>query len=279
MASKTDEQFTVTSFQKLWDKKLLPSIKNEIRIEIKVEIDRIETSIKDLTTKYSDIEKSQNFMSKKFDELLSSLQQSKKRIQTLESKVKEQDDIISKFAEQALERDHVIDEVQQYSRRDCLEIVGIPQITNEDPKKVLKELCSVMAIDLEDSDISIAHRLPDTKKVKDRIIVKFVRRDKKEEIYKNRRRLIGKTTINLPSIKNELGMSIPTNPTKIFVNESLTSYRRKVFNRVYNFKKNHKYKYIWTVNGKIFLKRDDSGETYSFINLNDFDTFEYTQGQ
>ena len=46
------------------------------------------------------------------------------------------------------------------------------------------------------------------KKVKERIIVKFVRRDKRNEIYKQRSKLHGKDTSCLPSVAAELGKSI-----------------------------------------------------------------------
>ena len=39
------------------------------------------------------------------------------------------------------------------------------------------------------NDISIAHRLPPTKKVKDRLIVKFTRREKRDEMYRKRKNL------------------------------------------------------------------------------------------
>ena len=34
-------------------------------------------------------------------------------------------------------------------------------------------------------------------------------------------------------------------------NESLTPYRRKLFGKINEFKRTNKWKYIWTVNGKI----------------------------
>ena len=53
----------------------------------------------------------------------------------------------------------------------------------------------------EDAHLAAAHRLPDTKNVKDHLIVKFVHRDKRKEIYKKRRNLIGKNISNLRPYK------------------------------------------------------------------------------
>lgn len=65
-----------------------------------------------------------------------------------------------------------------------------------------------MVVDIGVNDISTTHRLPD-KKVKNRITVKFVRHDKREEINRNRRKLIGKNTSALQSVREETGKSIP----------------------------------------------------------------------
>ena len=44
----------------------------------------------------------------------------------------------------------------------------------------------------DDAHLAAAHRLPDTKNVKRQLIVKFVHRDEREEMYKKRRNLIVK---------------------------------------------------------------------------------------
>lgn len=92
-----------------------------------------------------------------------------------------------------------LDELEQYTRRDCLEITGIPIVPNDNPVLLVREMSEVMGVDLDVNDISIAHRLPPTKKVKDRLIVKFTRREKRDEIYRKRKNLKSKRTKDLPS--------------------------------------------------------------------------------
>lgn len=97
-----------------------------------------------------------------------------------------------------------IDDVQQYLWHDCLEIVGIPRVPQDNPKQLVQEVGSLIDVEIGVNDISTAHRLPDTKKVKNGIIAKFVRRDKREDMYKNRRKLIGKNTSALQSVCEEM---------------------------------------------------------------------------
>ena len=138
-----------------------------------------------------------------------------------------------------------------------------------------KKLPSALDIDLNEQEISTAHRLAATKKVKERIIVKFVRHDKRNEIYKQRSRLHGirKDTSCLPSVAAELSKSIADRPTKIYINESLTAYRRRLFGKLNTFKNTNKWKYLWTTNGTIHLRQTDSSQTFHFDTMEDFEEF------
>ena len=82
-----------------------------------------------------------------------------------------------------------LDELEQNARGDCLEITGIPVVPKDSPALLVKEMFEIMGVNLNENDISIAHGLPPTKKGKDRLIVKFTRREKTDEIYSKREKL------------------------------------------------------------------------------------------
>ena len=67
----------------------------------------------------------------------------------------------------------VIDEMQQYSRRDCLEITGIPVLSDDSPKQLVKKTGFLTDVEINDNNIAAAHRLPDTAKAKHRMFVKL----------------------------------------------------------------------------------------------------------
>lgn len=128
-----------------------------------------------------------------------------------------------------------------------------------------------MALELTEQQISISHRLPPTKNVKDRMIVKFIHRDTRDEFYRRKSRLTGKTAKDLPLIAQELGTR---NTGKIHINESLTTYRKRLFGRVNAFKRERHFKYIWTINGKILLRETDVSTIYGFTRVEEFEEFE-----
>ena len=96
---------------------------------------------------------------------------------------------------------------------------------SESPKQLIKEIGTFIDVNVDDIHLAAAHQLPDTKNVKHQLIVKFVHRDKREEMYKNRRNLIGKNINNLSSVQAAMGLAATSN-NKIHINESLTGLSR-----------------------------------------------------
>ena len=78
------------------------------------------------------------------------------------------------------------------------------------------------------------------------------------------------STVNIAA---ELGKSIAERPTKIHINESLTSYRIRLFGKLYSFKNASKWKYLWTTNGTSHLRQTDSSQTFHFDTMEDFEEF------
>ena len=99
-----------------------------------------------------------------------------------------------------------------------------------------KNLARLLVLKLMTGYITAAHKLQDSKNVKNRLIVKLIQRDKREELCKNRKNLVGKNISHLPSIEDGNG--------KIFINESLTSYRKRLFGRIREYKIKNNAKYI-----------------------------------
>ena len=95
-------------------------------------------------------------------------------------------------------------------------------------------MSEIMGANLNENDMSIAHRLPATKKVKDRLIVKFTRREKRDEIYSKRKNLKSKRTKDLPSVVCEPESAVVSHKAQIHVNESLTPYRNDYWAESYN---------------------------------------------
>jgi len=246
-----------------------------IKSEINGKITTISKNVKQIEDKITTIETSQQLISNKFDEISKSWASNKKqtepRFKAIEETNKNLQDSVDSTRESLYKLHCEIDEVEQYIRRDCLEFVGLPTVTLDNPKELVKELSNELNVKLEEDDLSTVHRLPDTRSTKNRIIAKFVRRDKKDELYNARKNLKNKTANSIPSIRSD--PNVQDKHGKVYINESLTPYRKKLFGKLCQYKKQHKFKYIWTTNGKIYLKKDDQWPTHTFTTVEDFDNF------
>ncbi|CAH3188586.1 unnamed protein product, partial [Porites lobata] len=192
----------------------------------------------------------------------------------VKSQIKGIKEDINKLGKDGFNVEVNLDELEQYARRDCLEITGIPIVPNDSPALLVKEMSEIMGVNLNENDISIAHCSPPTKKVKDRLIVKFTRREKRAEIYSKRKNLKSKRTKDLPSMVCEPESAVVSHTAQIHVTAMLRRlYRKRLLGRILQFKRDHNYKFIWTANGKIMLKKTESSTTKCFVTHGEFEEF------
>ena len=155
-----------------------------------------------------------------------------------------------------------VDELEQYGRRQNLEIVGVPEKEDENTNAIVLEVAKMLDVDIMSSHISTSHRLP-KKKASSRnnsgsspIIVRFTSRDIRNQIYANRKKA------RFVDLKNFL----VSDTKNIFVNENLTPTRKQLFWKTKQEVKNSSWKYIWTHNGNVFVKKDDNASITAIKN-------------
>jgi hypothetical protein len=154
--------------------------------------------------------------------------------------------------------------MEQYSRRECLEIKGIPVTKDENTDELVTKVCELMGLSIKEEDISVSHRLPISNKYKGKrtestIIVKFVRRNTRERYYRARNVLKDITTRNL-------GFS---SHNKIYINESLTEKNKALFGECMKVKRDLQYSFIWSSNGRIYLRKDQASPATIIRNKED----------
>ena len=79
-------------------------------------------------------------------------------------------------------------EQEQYIRRDCLEIRGVPTSSGEVTNEIVKKVGSIVDVCIEDTDISISQRIKSDSAIPP-LIVKFIRRRVRDDLYKPRSKL------------------------------------------------------------------------------------------
>lgn len=190
-----------------------------IEISLKLQSDH-HIKLDDLTNKVNSLMATVERLSTKNDKLLSTEKITQIVTDTLSKQLK--------FFETELHKQ------QQYSRRECLEIVGFPETI---PDNKLEErsikLFHDIGVNIESREIQACHRLFK----KDRVIVKFTQRKDVSSILFNKKK-----------IKDMHGMD------KIYINESLCPYYRRLFGKGNALMKDKKIKQIFTRNGTVKIR-------------------------
>lgn len=166
-------------------------------------------------------------------------------------------------------------DLEQYIRRDCIEISGIPEDPLENTNEIVIKVADLMGVEIDSSDISVSHRLPkkptsyssavsrDRRQRESKIIAKFVRRDVRDEFYRGRKRLSNKTT-------RDLGFSDQSG-NRIYINENLSPNNKRLFHECLKLKREMEFKFIWTHYGRIFLRKDANSPAKTVSNDKDLE--------
>lgn len=144
-----------------------------------------------------------------------------------------------------------MDDIEQYSRRDTIEIHGVPVAAGEQVVEVVKSVVTALDLPIEDTMISACHRLRSREGTgkPPGIIVKMVRRMDAQEILKKRR---VKRNFSTHHIGLTANLAVP-----IYINESLCPGRRRLLNAAKNIQKEKHYTFLWIRDGKILLRKSD----------------------
>ena len=212
-------------------KETLEQVKNLL----KQELSPINAKLDGFTTKLSDIDTAVNFLSGKYDALLNQLKDTNRKVNSHASDVAKVKENLKEIEKLAYSASSEVEQIAQYLRRDCLEITGIA--TNEEcsAEAIIKSIGDVIGVPLQDNDISIAHPIPAYKVgAPPKLIVKFTRRSVRDKFYLNRRKLARKKAKDLPNLNL-------SSEADVFVSESLTSFKKKLFGDVNKVKKHLKW--------------------------------------
>ena len=151
-----------------------------------------------------------------------------------------------------------IDELEQYDRRQNLELQGVPEMSNEDVTQITLELANSLGVELEEEDNNRAPvaqektgrktRSSNGSKKHSTIIVRFVSRTKRNEIYASH-------------FKTKAIEAFPVDKMEhLFINENLTQRKKRLFWLTKQKAKELNHKFIWTNNGQIYARETEDSD-------------------
>ncbi|KAL9960636.1 hypothetical protein ACROYT_G034120, partial [Oculina patagonica] len=134
-----------------------------------------------------------------------------------------------------------LDDLEQYTRKNSLEISGVPETCYTSTEEVVLKVANVLEVDLTPNDIEISHKLK-RRGARNTIIAKFVSHKAKSKLYKQRTKL---KDIKLADLYPSFASAINTD--RIFINENLTNFRRYLFGKANGMKKDDLVSSVWSI--------------------------------
>lgn len=225
------------------------SFEEKLKSFIKDEAEKQSNSMK---VEFNEMKKAMTFFEAKCEEMMAENKELKKEVSALK---KENSDIKAKLvatekcAQNAMVK---VNEVDNHLRLNNIELHGVSLDEKEDASKVAMRVIKIVDPSATEKDLELVRRVGNpTKKDGSRrqdmpILVKLRSRDQRMHIMRNRKQLAGKDF-------NAIGVKA----NKVFINENLTSFSKSLFYQANILRKNNGWKYIWTTNGSINLRKND----------------------
>ena len=145
------------------------------------------------------------------------------------------------------------DILEQYTGKNSLEIHGERAAYTETDDVVLK-LAEALDVSVEPKDIEICDKL--NWKGNKPIIVKFISHKVKTNLYGARPKL---KNVRVCNIFPHCSSPTPVQADRIFLNENLTSYRKKIMNRANEMRRNDELLSVRSMDGSIYVKTSPQG--------------------
>lgn len=149
--------------------------------------------------------------------------------------------------------------LEQYSRKNNIEISGVPVTKNENVGKLIADVGLALGVAVQQEEISAAHRVPTFKKDRPQpLIVQFLRRSDRDAWLSKFRDRKG-----TPLQASTINSAFPQG--NIYVNEHLSPENKVFLAKVKRKSKELGYEHAWCRDGNFFVRKRQ-GERYIRIN-------------
>ncbi|CAG4997884.1 unnamed protein product [Parnassius apollo] len=224
------------------------SSNEEERVRLQRDIKDIKSKIQEVKNSNSEIEKSVEHLSHQFDGIMS-------KISSLEIKCSENQAFI-----QQLEQN--IESLQRSSLKATIEFRNIPakkgKESTSDLISIVTRIGTALNLEINPSDVRDIYRLPNKSGSSGIIVAEFTSVLLKNDVLQAARSFNSKRSIDEKLNSTHIGIEGKKQP--IFVSEHLNLTTRKIFAQARQFAKDNHYKYCWSTNARIFLRKDDSSK-------------------
>ena len=221
----------------------------EMLIDIQINIATILRENKSIRSEMADLKRTIQQQKDDITALKTSLEHTTKQYNEAERKLAAARKKIQEQEEEIGELYDLQDKLEQHTRKNSLEIHGVPESTYNETEDVVLKLAEALDVSVEPKDIEICHKL--NRKGNKPIVVKFISHKVKTNLYRARAKL---KNVRVSNIFPHCSSSTLVQAERIFLNENLTSYKKKIMSRANEMRRNDELLSVWSMDGSIYVK-------------------------
>ena len=162
------------------------------------------------------------------------------------------------------------DNLEQYTRKQSLELCGIPDSAYTSTEEAVLQLAEKPDVPMVSEDINISHKIKGKGPGQSKILVKFQSHKAKIRMYKARTKLKNiRFSDVFPTASS--ATRVAAGDGRIFINENLTSYRKELLKKANDKRKDGLVFSAWSLDGKIFVKTSPEGRPVQIFEKEDLE--------
>lgn len=218
-------------------------------------------TMKDMFKMMHETHKTVCFLADKFDNFTKKIEQIEQQ-----NKIIRKENIDLKQRIKDLELNQFHHQQQQFNKH--LTIHGVPMKPNEDLKNIITNITKIIKIGISSEQIKSCRRMNSNNQQNSPIIVaEFDSTEIKQDIQKHFK-------LNGPVMVQQLFTNTTNNSQKIYMNEYLHEYTRKLFEDTKRIKTKYNIKYVWVKNGVILIREKSDTEIIKIKHHDDIEHLE-----
>lgn len=240
----------------------------EMLVELQISVANILRANNEFSTEIATLKNVIASQKREMDAMKTMLEKSLGQNKNLEKELVESRQKINDQEEEISELYDLQDKVEQYTRKNSLEIHGIPERVYNSTEEVILKLGEVLEVAVTPEDIEISHTLKG-KGENPVILAKFISHKVKTSLYRKRTSL---KSVRVSDLFPDSTAATRVESSRIFINENLTSYRRSLVKVANEKRKDGLLMSVWTIDGKIFVKTSPDGRPIRIYEQSDLDS-------
>lgn len=231
--------------------KELYKLMTDVHEVMKKEMNEANDSLK---KELDDVVKSMKFMNTTFEELRGAKEELGALKREHEALKAEKEGLKQTLANARKE----ITEFKQYSRKNNIEIKGIPQLKDESLTEVVQKIGDKVGVRVQPSDIDVVHRVPTKERGSTNVIVRFVSRTARDNLVQAARKK--RLTARQIGFEHE---------APIYVNDHLCPEYKVLLGLAIAKKKEKNWKFVWVGQSKILARKAENANVVHIATTDD----------